>query len=163
MIGGDNEIIEKMTQLKNQLSEQKSSNVQLSRQLISVTDKLAEKDSQLLQTESQKLELDQMYAKVHRVGELEKTNAELIEFQTVQKSEILSLQNIVNKLQKDVATGKTENERYIEEIIKTKTSQAGALDEMSRLNAELVQKEMILDGERARVEQQRIELEEQKQ
>ena len=50
----------------------------------------------------------------------------------------MSLQNIVNKLQKDVATGKTENERYIEEIIKTKTSQAGALDEMSRLNAELV-------------------------
>ena len=53
---------EQLAQLQSQLSEQKLNNTQLSRQLIRVTDKLAEKDTQLLIAEGHKLELEKSNA-----------------------------------------------------------------------------------------------------
>ena len=94
-----------------------------------------------------------MKAEVARVLQFEKTNAELVSAQTVHKNEIASLQKIINNLQKELANSKTENDRYVEEIIKVKSTQANQLDEMQRLNSELVLKEQILDKERARLEE----------
>ena len=45
MAGSESELVDKISFLQNQMAEQKTSNVQLSRQLITVTDKLAEKDT----------------------------------------------------------------------------------------------------------------------
>ena len=119
---------EQISKFQRQLTEQKRTNTQLSKQLINLTTILAEKDTQLLDQDKAKFQLEQLKNKMDQFAELECKNKELLETQEFHKREIAGHQEIINNLQKELATQQQENQRFLDEIMRIKTKQAEDLD-----------------------------------
>ena len=111
----------KITKLQQDLAEQKRYNITLSQQVISLTDRLQEKDQQLLKTEQTIVELHQNSVSKEALTEMTKHLAQVQTSYEVQMNENKAIKEVITNLENKYMRANDEKERYLEEIMRIKT------------------------------------------
>ena len=109
-----------------------------------LTEKLTEKDNELLVTQTELHHLKQTTVNIKDLQAMQVAFEKVQDALNVQVQENLTMNDIVKGHEKTIIDVKAEKERYLDELLKMKSEQVVQFDELNQMQSDLQEKEKKL-------------------